>query len=530
MQMKTTLFLLTFISCILFGCSGGGDNSDSLSIDDVVNSPGLGIESNIISTIDMTLNPSGYAPLTAELNMQTAQTVTVTIAVIGQQGDASTIVREIDAQSVDFEIDILGLYADYDNQIDISLIDTNGSTLETHRVTLQTEPLITSLPSIQIDVPSSAMSTEFNFVNYFGFSTNFQPQRPFVFDQFGDIRWYLDFSEHPTFSDLFYDNGMTRLQNGNLVFGNGSTGNIYEIDMMGRMINSWSLQGNGFHHHVIEKPNGNLLVTISDVSKSTIEDVVVEIDRQLDEFVTTWDLNDSLDNSRRAWPTTRADLNEDWFHGNAVEYSAVDDEIIVSGRTQGIVKLNALNEVSYILAPHREWNTSGSGVSLAQFLLTPLDANDTPIDDPEVLSGVANHPDFEWSWYQHSPILLPNGNLMLFDNGPNRNYVDAGPYSRAVEYQIDQENKTIKQVWSYGKERGEETYSEIVSKVSYVAENDSILFTPGASVTNGIPTGKVIELDYATKNILFEASILPPNTVANISFHNVLRMGLYGDE
>ena len=524
--MNANFLFLTFISCLFFSCSDGNDNSDV----DSANSPGLGIESDIISSIGITLDPSGYAPLTAELSIETTQETYLTVSVIGQQGDASTITRTIEQQSTEFVLDILGLYADYDNQLDITLLDESGSTIETHRISLTTEPLIDSLPNVQIDVSSTATSIEFNFVNYFGFNQSFQPQRPFIFDQFGDIRWYLDFSEHPTFSDLFYDNGMTRMQNGHLVFGNGSTGNIYEIDMLGRMVNSWSLQGNGFHHHVIEKPNGNLLVTINDVSKSTIEDVVVEIDRELDEIITTWDLNESLDNTRRAWPTNRADLNEDWFHANAIEYSATDDEIIVSGRTQGIVKLNNQNEVSYILAPHREWNTSGNGISLAQFLLTPLDANDTPISDVDVLSGVSNHSDFEWSWYQHSPILLPNGNLMVFDNGENRNYIDAGPYSRAVEYQIDEENKTIKQVWSYGKERGEQTYSEIVSKVSYVAENDSILFTPGAAVTNGTPTGKVVEVDYATKNVIFEASIIPPNTVANISFHNVLRIGLYGDE
>ena len=310
------------------------------------------------------------------------------------------------------------------------------------------------MPQITINVPSTSSDLEFNLVNYFGFNANFRPQRPFIFDQFGDIRWYLDFTSSPEFSDLFFDNGMTQLRNGNLLFGNASTRRIYEIDLFGRVIDSWSLQGNDFHHHVIEKPDGNLLVTITDPTKTTVEDVIIEIDRGNAQFANTWDLNNSLDNSRRAWPTDLADLNFDWFHANAIEYSAEDDEIIVSGRTQGVVKLNAQNEVSYILAPHREWNTSGEGTDLTQFLLTPLDANDQPITDMDVLDGVSNHPDFEWSWYQHSPILMPNGNLMIFDNGDNRNYTNAGPYSRAVEYEIDEENKTIKQVWSYGKERG----------------------------------------------------------------------------
>ena len=121
---------------------------------------------------------------------------------------------------------------------------------------------------------------------------------------------------------------------------------------------------------------------------------------------------------------------------------------------------------------------------------------------------------------------MPNGNLMIFDNGDNRNYTNAGPYSRAVEYEIDEQNMTIKQVWSYGKERGSETYARIVSKVSYLSDKNTVLFTPGSAVSAGIPAGKVVEVDYSTKSVLFEATINPPNTIFNISFHNVLRVSL----
>ena len=506
------LIIISFISC---------------SEDENPGNPSQDVESDIIESVSVSLNPTGYAPLTAVLNLTTNETVSVEVSVAGKNGNPSTVTKRFDVSGTNFELEILGLYADYENQLELKLLDSGGNILETQTLSVETGSLIADMPQVTIDVPSGATVPEFNFVNYFGFSLNSRPQRPFIFDQFGDIRWFLDFTSHPTLSNLFYDNGMTRLQNGNLVFGDGSTGSIYEIDLLGRIVNSWSLQGNGFHHHVIEKPNGNLLVTINDASKTTVEDVVVEIDRTTGEFVNTWDLNNSLDNSRRAWPTDLADLDIDWFHANSIEYGSNDDEIIVSGRTQGIVKLNAQNEVSYILAPHREWNTSGNGMDLSQFLLAPLDANDQPISETDVLDGTVNHPDFEWSWYQHSPILMPNGNLMVFDNGDNRNYANFGPYSRAVEYEIDEVNKTIKQVWQYGKERGEETYSRIVSKVSYVQGNNSILFTPGASASGGVPSGKVVEVDYETKNVIFEATIVPPNALFIISFHNVLRMELY---
>ena len=516
MKLKYTgvlvLLLLLFTAC---------------SDDDPVEDPGPSIDSDLVEFLEVQLNPSGYAPLTVLATVETREAVSVEVSVMGRRGSASTLNQSFSNLGTSFELEIYGLYADYANELEFTFLSSSGTVLETLTVILQTSPLIADMPQITINTPSRATAPEFNFVNYFGFAQNFRPQRAFIFDQFGDIRWYLNFSTHPTLRDLFYDNGMTVLRNGNLLFGDGTTGRIYEIDFFGRIANSWSLQGNGFHHHVVEKPDGNLLVTINDAGKNTVEDVIVELDRNTGEFVTIWDLNNSLDNSRRAWPTDLADLNIDWFHANFIEYSEGDDEIIVSGRTQGIVKLNPENEVSYILAPHREWNTSGDGTDLSQFLLTPLDANDDPITDPDVLEGITNHPDFEWSWYQHSPILMPNGNLLVFDNGDNRNYSNSGPYSRAVEYEINPTDKTIKQVWSYGKERGLETYARIVSKVTYVAENNSVLFTPGSSVSEGAPRGKVVEVDYTTREVIFEATIRPPNTIFDISFHNVQRVSVF---
>ena len=46
--------------------------------------------------------------------------------------------------------------------------------------------------------------------------------------------------------------------------------------------------------------------------------------------------------------------------------------------------------------------------------------------------------------HQHDAQILSNGNLLLFDNGNG-----VRDYSRAVEYQIDHDNKTMNVVWEY---------------------------------------------------------------------------------
>jgi arylsulfate sulfotransferase len=217
----------------------------------------------------------------------------------------------------------------------------------------------------------------------------------------------------------------------------------------------------------------------------------------------------------------------DWIHVNAITYDPSDNTIIVSGRTQGLIKLDNDNKVVWILGCHKGWGTSGNGTNLRNFLLQPLDAYNEPITNPDILDGNINHTDFEWCWYQHAPLLMPNGNVMLFDNGwNNRNFSGSGQYSRAVEYAINSTNKTVKQIWEYGKSNGVSTLSPIVSDVDYLVASNHVIFSPG-SVNNGTKYGKVIEVDYASRNVVFEATLTPPSSYHGITFHRTERINLY---
>jgi arylsulfate sulfotransferase len=183
--------------------------------------------------------------------------------------------------------------------------------------------------------------------------------------------------------------------------------------------------------------------------------------------------------------------------------------------------------VVWILGSHRGWGAAGNGVALAPLLLNPLDRAGQPISDPAVRDGTATHPDFEWNWYQHAPLVMPNGHVMLFDNGGNnRNYSGSGQYSRAVEYEINTTAKTVRQVWSYGKARGVTTFSNIVSDVDFLAASNHVLWVPGA-VNSGSRYGKIVELDYATQSVVFEATLTPPQTFFGITMHRAERLSLY---
>ena len=217
----------------------------------------------------------------------------------------------------------------------------------------------------------------------------------------------------------------------------------------------------------------------------------------------------------------------DWFHGNGLAYDPSDDTIIVSGRTQGTIKLTNTNDVVWIIAPHLDWGMAGNGVDLSTKLLQPLDADGLPITDQDVLDGFTNHPDFEWPWYQHAPELMPDGTLLLFDNGDRRNYEDTELYSRAVVYRIDSVNRTIQQTWQYGKERGIETFSRIVSDVDVHPEENTVVFMPGAANAGEGPYGKMIEIDVETGDVVYEATIKAPMAQFGITFHRVERIPIY---
>ncbi|MBT8237978.1 MAG: aryl-sulfate sulfotransferase [Croceitalea sp.] len=514
--------LLLAVMVLFISCST--DNPDGIII----------INDSVLSFIledEVQPNPSGYAPLSAKILVETSENTRVTMRVLGKNGAKSDVVKAFDALAQNHEIAVHGLYANTNNLVELTFYNASNTLMGTQQYQIQTAELITDMPLINIEqAKQDKMAPGMTLVSYFGHAGNALPQRPFIFDSYGDIRWYLDFSASPTFGQLFYDDGMERLANGNFYFGFGNflggdspnANIIYEIDMFGTILNSWDMPGYGFHHEVHEKPNGNFLISVNKLGAATIEDYIIEIDRTTGEIINEWNLNESLDNTRK----TLTNNIVDWIHVNAVTYDPLDNSIIVSRRTQGVIKLSNNNEVIWIMSAHKDWGTSGKGIDLNQFLLQPLDAMGNPINDSNVLNGDVNHPDFEWNWYQHAPQIKADGNIFIFDNGDNRNFV-GNNYSRAVEYKIDEVNRTIQQTWQYGKEREGETYSRIVSDVDFLEANNNVLFSAGAVVFNGAEYGKAIEVDHTTKEVLFEATIVPPIAIFAITFHRTERLPLY---
>ncbi len=505
-------WLIVFAFCWAVGCDSGPSTSDPTT-------PGL---ENFIVSESLLLNPTGYVPLAAELKLETSQPVQVELEILGRENDTESLTHRFEERATSFALPVLGLYPAHSNTLLIRFYDDDDQLLGEENRSIDTPQLLPELPEIQVSVNTERKKPGMNLVSFFGRAGSRLPQIPFMFDQYGNIRWYANMDTHPVLGNLFYDAGVERLKNGNLYFGDGSSGRLVEMDMLGRVINEWLLPGYGFHHNVLELTNGNLLATVNKHGLATTEDHILEIDRETGDIVQEWDLRESLNQRRRVWSSNA----RDWFHANGLAYDEAKDAIIVSGRVQGTVKLTRDNKVIWIFAPHSNWGTAGDGTDLNSKLLQPLDTNGQPITDTAVLDGFVDHSEFSWAWYQHAPELTPHGTLLLFDNGDNRHYQGQPVFSRAVEYLFDDDAMTVQQVWEYGRERGPTTYSAIVSDVDFHPKENNVVFMPGANWEDG-PNGKTIEVDYQTKEVVYEAAVRNPEARYGITFHRIERLPIY---
>ncbi len=79
---------------------------------------------------------------------------------------------------------------------------------------------------------------------------------------------------------------------------------------------------------------------------------------------------------------------------------------------------------------------------------------------------------------QHVATQLPNGNILVFDNGLSRPQEYGGMYSRALELRLDEETKTAVKVWEY---REDPDFFVLVVGSAYRTRNGNTLVNYGVS-------------------------------------------------
>lgn len=459
---KKTYLIMGSLFLLLIGSIIGRDDEDrevigetaSIVTEQVDIEKGLSTKGYTIEEPNVVLNPYGISPLTALVMFETDEEEDIKVIVEGE-GEARNIEGSSE-KGKEHYVPVYGLYPDKVNKV---TIETGNKKVD---LEIKTEPLPEDFP-----LPEDVISTEeVRKSDEMYFFTPSGRGYTSAYDSNGDVRWYLT-------EKMVWD--ISRLKNGNMLLSTERiinqpyfTTGLYEMDLMGKIYNEYSLKG-GYHHDYFELEDGNLLVLSNDFNNTngTVEDYIVELDRGTGEIVKEWDLKETLDMSEgksENWTPY------DWFHSNSIWYDEDEEVIILSGRHQ-----DAVIAIDYDMGK-LEWiigDPTGWSEKYQDYFFEPIGE------------------DFEWQWSQHSAKVTPEGYISVLDNGNNKSkikeeYVPAEEsYTRGVMYDIDTEEMTIEQVWEYGKERGYEFYSPYISDVDYLGKDNYLVHSGGIVYDNG---------------------------------------------
>ncbi len=507
-------------------------------------------------TVSPSITPNGdpSTPLAATVQLQTDEPAVVTLDI--DDGMRTWSVTPSPTPTTDHVLAVLGVHPDRIHSITVRARDDAGNERTAPgMLVFPTPPLPAEFPPLDV-LQSDPTRMEPGVVFFPAVFNSGAASGTFVvgLDQAGEVVWYHSVADNV--GDL------RRLRNGNLLFQYGNYG-LREIDMFGTIVGEWwaanvnpaipvgavPVAVDTFHHEVYELPPGhaadflalstelraytNYPASVLDPtqtvpSANVVGDVIVEFRRD-GSIVNEWRLLDLLDPYRVSydsllnfWDGVYGMPTVDWSHANAVILDDSDDAVIVSCRHQDVVLeiSRATGTLDWLLGDPGRWQTPWS---LA--LIDPEAAGywETPAS---MVGGPPGPAAFEWNYHQHSPHITPSGSLLLFDNGvqraipPDPGLALAERYSRAVEFAIDEQARSVRQLWSYGDPTTAPYFSPIVGDADLMSTTDNVLVTDGGKVLVGVTRwARIFEVTRgsATPEIAFEVQIrddvgIPPTS------------------
>lgn len=354
------------------------------------------------------LNPYGNCPLSAIIVFQTKDLTTPSVTIKGKNGN------DLSHTYIPSKIHILpiyGLYAGYDNKV---IIEVSGKKKE---ISIKTDDLPKDFPSSDLLVSND--TSEFYFTSFENASYTA------AYDGYGEVRWYVT-------GDYKWD--IQRLNNGHILMssdktisGNYSAG-LMEMDLLGKVYYEYLIPG-GYHHNVYEMNNGNLLTISNNIDSDTLEDYIVEIDRNNGSIVKKIDLSDILDNKKTG----------NWFKATSLFYDINTNSVTVSGYNS-----NMLLNIDYSNL-NINWIASEHVPSVFESYVLKSDGD---------------------VHYPSKPLSLKylSDNTFAFIN-KNGSIIDT--------YRIDYSNRTFKEVETFDLDSNEDAYFEL-NEDYIITQNNTI--------------------------------------------------------
>src|SRR5699024_2130077 len=428
------------------------------------------------------VDPYDASPLSALVMFETKSPTTVKVTV-GHEKYEEPVTNEWKKAKKSHEIPVLGLYPDKENKVTLEITNQSGKTAKTE-LTIKTDPL-----------PDDFMETTLTEAHQEDMEdglTYIVPTSGYLYavDANADVRWYSSLR-----SRLVY----TQLKNGHYIQttrkdDESQYNELIELDKLGKMYHAYTIDIEGYeddnliHHDVIELPNGNLLATVHEPGSEYEEDHMSEIDRKTGKTTQEINLRDVMpDRAPDEYDGKNAERN-DWIHQNAVWFDEEDDSILVSGRSQDVILKMSYpdGKLKWILGADEKWPEE-----YKDYILQPKGDVDFPAGQHAM--KIVDHGDGKGKPHIKDIILFDNNEV--FTRGDEE---ASEQYSQAIRYEVNEKKKTVKETWSYGKERGEAFFSPIIGNVQYLYDQNNLLLNSGATEDVNSPTGttgKVVEVD-----------------------------------
>jgi arylsulfate sulfotransferase len=458
------------------------------------------------SAPSLVANPNPAAPLAAVLSLSLDREAAVQVTVAAAD---ETWTMEL-LPGTDFEEPIVGMKPA--TEYSVSLV------VQTEENTLLAGPLDFSTPALPEDFPPLELVSSERSLMEPGLSLfnvrigwGIYEAALVAVDAEGAVRWYYLDPGAPVAEDTRW------LPDGTFLFNDGRC-TLRRIDLLGNEVarfhaadypdgcdagDSIAVPLRSFHHDVNMLDNGNYLVLSTDTrtvedyptsdddpdaeprSAEILECVIAEFtpEGEVLKSIATGDLLDPTrigrDSLSTSWPAPYVDdgiTAYDWDHCNSVVYESKDDAYYVSLRHQdAVIKVDRSTE------------------SLVWILGTPANWN-APWSD-KLLTAVG---ELQWPFHQHAARVNRFG-LGLYDNGRYRAAAFEEPqeeeYSRAVVFAIDEQARTVSEVWSYGSPSGEDSfYSSSMGDADWLPLTDNVLIVNAQIEALGGAYGQILEV------------------------------------
>lgn len=235
------------------------------------------------------VDPYGWSPLTALVLFESPEKAKVSISVLGREG-AVSLSHDYENLNTFHQIPVVGLYGDYDNQVEMTLTYEDGR---------QERNLLT--------IPTQAVETT---------------GCPTWYDETGALRWVLQHHNDQYFG---------RISNGNLVVLKENYDGFYEMDLLGKLFGDY-YSSNRMESPIVELPSGNFLVCVDQIYST--QDRILELERGTGEIVQDLDLQ-----SLFSPETDHHGVDGDWYQLESMEFNEKNHSLWLYSRSHGTAEI-----------------------------------------------------------------------------------------------------------------------------------------------------------------------------------------------